>query len=89
MLGFAHHLSELLSQPVYLKVIVRGTLILRENTGLKQTYFFQRHCVREVPVTEVRSQWKQHEFTFWVYGNENHVYCPDYPAKCFTACSII
>ena len=52
-------------------------------------YFFQRHCVREVPVTEVRSQWKQHEFTFWVYGNENHVYCPDYPAKCFTACSII
>ena len=89
MLDFAH-LSELLSQPVYLKAIVRGILLLRENIGLKQTcIFFQRHCVREVPVTEVRSQWKQHEFTFWVYGNENHVYCPDYPAKCFTACSII
>ena len=40
MLGFAPHLSELLSQPVYLNAIVRGTLILRENTGLKQTLFF-------------------------------------------------
>ena len=40
MLGFAPHLSELLSQPVYLNAIVRGTLILRENTGLKQTCIF-------------------------------------------------
>jgi len=49
----------------------------------------QRHCVREVPVTEVRSQWKQQDFTFWVYGDENQVYCPDYPAKCFVGCSIL
>ena len=58
MFDFAHHLGELLSQPVYLKAIVIRTLFLRENARLKQTcIFFQLHCVREVPVTEVRSQW--------------------------------
>ena len=40
MLDFAHHLGELLSQPVYLKAIVIRTLFLRENARLKQTCIF-------------------------------------------------
>lgn len=51
--------------------------------------YVQRHCVREVPVAEIRSEWKKKEFTYWVYGNENHVYCPENPTNCYKGCTIV
>ncbi|CAL1270478.1 unnamed protein product [Larinioides sclopetarius] len=48
----------------------------------------QRHRVFIIPVATVRYQWKKHEGTFYVYGNERLVHFPDYPQKCY-CCTIL
>ncbi|XP_055945870.1 protein SSUH2 homolog isoform X2 [Argiope bruennichi] len=48
----------------------------------------QRHRVFIIPVATVRYQWKKHEGTFYVYGNERLVHFPDYPQKC-CCCTLI
>lgn len=73
----------------YINVSSRKMITSHEDQLRHGRIIMQRHCVREVPVTEIRSQWKRQEFTYWVYGNENQVYCPDYPSKCMIGCNIL
>ncbi|XP_015680928.1 protein SSUH2 homolog, partial [Protobothrops mucrosquamatus] len=47
----------------------------------------QRQTVELVPLTKVKYEWKDKSYSFCVFGNENKVYCEDYPAKC--CCSIL
>ena len=42
----------------------------------------QHHCVRIIPVSEVRSIWKAKEFTYIVYGDNRLVYTDSYPQTC-------
>lgn len=67
------------------------SLISNHKDQLKHArVIMQRHCVREVPVAEVLSEFNKKEFTYWVYGNENQVYCPSHPVKCYGGqCNII
>ncbi|XP_066918070.1 protein SSUH2 homolog isoform X2 [Clytia hemisphaerica] len=58
-------------------------LIKGHNEQLKHAKIrMQRHFVKEVPVAKVQSEWNKKEFTYWVYGNENRVFCPRRPTKC-------
>ncbi|KAM6473506.1 protein SSUH2 homolog isoform 1-T1 [Liasis olivaceus] len=47
----------------------------------------QKQTVEVVPLTKVEYEWKGKPYSFYVFGNENKVYCKDYPAKC--CCSIL
>jgi hypothetical protein len=49
----------------------------------------QRQRVRIVPVTEVSYTYKDKNSSFHVYGNENKVFAPDYPAKCCCGCTVL
>uniref|UniRef100_A0A4W3KL14 Protein SSUH2 homolog n=1 Tax=Callorhinchus milii TaxID=7868 RepID=A0A4W3KL14_CALMI len=47
----------------------------------------QRQKIEHIPVTLVDYKWKEKDFSYFVYGVENKVYAPDYPAKC--CCTIL
>ncbi|CAG5122731.1 unnamed protein product, partial [Candidula unifasciata] len=49
----------------------------------------QRHNLRIVPVTQVFYSYKNHNSTFFVYGDEHKVHAPDYPAKCCCGCTVL
>ena len=42
----------------------------------------QRHRVEEIPIADVRTEWKGKEINYWVYGREHQVFCSKYPFKC-------
>lgn len=48
----------------------------------------QRQKLRSIEVSEVQFTWKDHKCTYWVYGKEHKVHCPDYPQKC-CCCTIM
>ncbi|XP_007888712.2 protein SSUH2 homolog [Callorhinchus milii] len=47
----------------------------------------QRQTIELIPVTQVHFQWKGRTHDYFVYGTENKVYAPHYPAKC--CCTIL
>ncbi|XP_054751524.2 protein SSUH2 homolog isoform X1 [Lytechinus pictus] len=49
----------------------------------------QRHQVRIIPVAESICQWKDKNFSFFVYGFERKVHAPDYPQQCCCGCTIL
>uniref|UniRef100_T2M2I1 Uncharacterized protein C3orf32 n=1 Tax=Hydra vulgaris TaxID=6087 RepID=T2M2I1_HYDVU len=49
----------------------------------------QRHFVYEIPVYEVHSVWRRKDLKYWIYGNENDVYCQEYYKKRISCCSIL
>ena len=53
------------------------------------TLLMQRHRVRIIPVSEVRSIWKTKEFTYFVYGDNRLVYTDSYPQTCCWGCTVL
>ncbi|XP_043933456.1 protein SSUH2 homolog isoform X1 [Protopterus annectens] len=48
----------------------------------------QRQTIEIVPLTEVHCEYKQKTYSYYVYGTEQEVYAPSYPAKYFWGCNI-
>jgi len=58
----------------------------------EEKILMQRQRVFFVPVHEVTGSWKDKEFSYWVYGFNNTVHCPDYPGSmcdCREYCSVL
>ena len=53
-----------------------------------QLILAQRHQVQVIPVTGATYKWKNSKGEFYVYGNEQKVYAPDYPQTCCCGCVI-
>ncbi|XP_071957801.1 protein SSUH2 homolog [Antedon mediterranea] len=49
----------------------------------------QCHVLVALPSVEAKYDWKRKTKSFWVYGEENKVYAPDYPESCVRRCTII
>lgn len=49
----------------------------------------QRITIRQVPVTRAVGNYNGKVFDFWVYGNDNQCYVPNYPMQCCCGCSVM
>ncbi|XP_026274194.1 protein SSUH2 homolog isoform X3 [Frankliniella occidentalis] len=60
-----------------------------EHDFSTQRILAQRHQVQVIPVTGATYKWKSSKGEFYVYGNEQKVYAPDYPQTCCCGCTIL
>eukprot|EP00051_Salpingoeca_urceolata_P028356 m.486417 g.486417 ORF g.486417 m.486417 type:complete len:444 (+) comp24399_c0_seq1:578-1909(+) len=49
----------------------------------------QRHRIRSIPVYEAHMMHRDKRHRFWVYGLDQKVHAPDYPAKLCWGCSVM
>ncbi|XP_071476024.1 protein SSUH2 homolog isoform X1 [Diadema antillarum] len=67
-----------------------NTLVQQHSTAFQlERILQQRHQVRIIPVTEVKSTYGDKQFMFFVYGFEHKVYAPEYPMQCCCGCTIL
>ncbi|XP_077870107.1 protein SSUH2 homolog [Saccoglossus kowalevskii] len=65
-------------------------LVQRHLTGFQaERMIMQRQKVRAVPVANIHCQWKNNNFSYFVYGFEHKVHAPDYPQQCCCGCTLL